>query len=109
VPDDEDIFKGSFRYLEQKMAGGTKAEQLVPRYPAPAVQQCSGGILRLERLKGDKGEVALHCGTSEDPFGLIYVGSAKELCDHIAELAAQEQRAHRSVMPRISAMDCSSK
>ncbi|MBK6552194.1 MAG: hypothetical protein IPG11_17585 [Flavobacteriales bacterium] len=45
--------------------------------------------MRLERRKGDKGEVALHCGTSEDPFGLIYVGSAKELCDHIEELATR--------------------
>jgi hypothetical protein len=87
---DEDIFKGSFRYLEQKMAGGANAEQLYREVLRLLFNNSSGGILRLERLKGDKGEVALYCGTSEEPFGLIYVGSAKELCDHIAELAAQD-------------------
>jgi hypothetical protein len=88
--DDEDIFKGSFRYLEQKLAAGTNADQLYRDMLRLMFNNASGGILRLERRKGDKGEVALHCGNSEDPFGLIYVGSAKELCDHIEDIAAQD-------------------
>jgi superfamily II DNA or RNA helicase len=87
--DDEDIFRGSFHYLEKKMAGGTKAAALYRDILRLLFNNASGGTLRLERLKGDKGEVALHCGTSEVPFGLIYVGSAKELCDHIEELATR--------------------
>ena len=45
--------------------------------------------MSLDRVKGESGEVALRVGTSETPFGLINVGDAKSLCDHIAEVAAQ--------------------
>ena len=34
--------------------------------------------------------MALRVGTSEIPFGLINVGDAKSLCDHVAEVAAQK-------------------
>ncbi len=43
------------------------------------------GQLVLERVKGKSGEIALKVGTSAIPFGLINVGAAKELCDHISE------------------------
>ena len=43
----------------------------------------------MERIKGESGEVALKCGAAETPFGLINVGDAKGLCDHIAEVAVQ--------------------
>jgi len=88
--DDEDIFKGSFRYLENKMASGMDAAALYGEILRLLFNNVAGGILRLERRKGDKGEVALHCGISEDPFGLIYVGNAKELCDHVARFAEQD-------------------
>lgn len=86
---DEDLFKGAFRYLEQKMAAGMQAAQVYREILRLLFNNADGGVLRLERRKGDKGEVALHCGVSEDSFGLIYVGSAKELCDHIELLARQ--------------------
>jgi hypothetical protein len=86
---DEDIFKGSFSYLQRKMLGGLGVGQLYSDVLRLLFNHAAGGTLRMERLKGDKGEVALYCGSSEEPFGLIYVGSAKELCDHIKELAAQ--------------------
>lgn len=82
----EDIFKGAFAYLERKMAGGTDAAALYTDVLRLLFNHTAGGTLRLERLKGDKGEVALYCGTSEEPFGLIYVGSAKELSDHVQQL-----------------------
>ena len=47
-------------------------------------------IAELERIKGESGEVALRVGTAEEPFGLINVGDAKALCDHVMEVAAQE-------------------
>lgn len=89
--DDEDIFRGAFHYLAQKMAGGLSASQLYKEILRLLFNNEGGGDLRLERRKGDKGEVALHCGVSEEPFGLIYVGNAKELCDHVEELAAQDK------------------
>ena len=40
----------------------------------------------LDRIKGESGEIALRVGTSETPFGLINVGDAKSLCDHVAQV-----------------------
>ena len=45
----------------------------------------------LDRIKGTSGEVALRVGTSEIPFGLINVGDAKGLCDHVVEVAAHDK------------------
>lgn len=50
----------------------------------------AGGILLLARIKGESGEVALRVGSAENPFGLINVGDAKRLCDHVAEVAIQK-------------------
>ena len=46
-------------------------------------------MLTLDRIKGESGEIALSVGTAETPFGLINVGDAKGLCDHIIEVASQ--------------------
>lgn len=43
----------------------------------------------LERIKGESGEIVLRVGTSEMPFGLINVGNAKSLCDHVSEVVNQ--------------------
>jgi hypothetical protein len=45
--------------------------------------------LILDRIKGESGEIALRAGTSETAFGLINVGDAKGLTDHIEGLAIQ--------------------
>ncbi len=44
----------------------------------------------LDRVKGESGEIALRVGTSETPFGLINVGDAKALADHIEGVAKQD-------------------
>src|SRR5690606_17575984 len=46
-----------------------------------------GGILKMDRIKGDSGEVALYLGEASEPFGLINVGDAKGLCDHVEAYA----------------------
>ena len=47
----------------------------------------SSSALSLNRLKGDSGEIILRLVGTEAPFGLINVGDAKGLCDHIEEIA----------------------
>jgi hypothetical protein len=53
-------------------------------------QNPAGGHLELNRLKGEAGEIALRAGAANEPFGLINVGDAKGLCDHIATFTQQE-------------------
>ena len=84
-----DIFAGAFTYLARAMNGGETVEALYRDILARLFNHAAGGHLSLDRIKGESGEVALRVGTSETPFGLINVGDAKSLCDHVAEVAAQ--------------------
>jgi hypothetical protein len=87
--DGNDIFAGAFTYLARVMNGGESASALYRDILARLFNHSAGGHLSLDRIKGESGEVALRVGTSETPFGLINVGDAKSLCDHVAEVAAQ--------------------
>jgi|TARA_A100001518_G_scaffold2731_1_gene2696 hypothetical protein len=87
--DGNDIFSGAFTYLARAMNGGETIEALYRDILARLFNHAAGGHLSLDRIKGESGEVALRVGTSETPFGLINVGDAKSLCDHVAEVAAQ--------------------
>ncbi len=87
--DGNDIFAGAFTYLARAMNDGETVEDLYRDILARLFNHASGGQLSLNRIKGESGEVALRVGTSEVPFGLINVGDAKSLCDHVAEVAAQ--------------------
>ena len=88
--DGNDIFDGAFTYLARAMNGGESIEDLHKDILARLFNHGAGGHLSLGRIKGESGEVALRVGTSETPFGLINVGDAKRLCDHVAEVAAIE-------------------
>jgi hypothetical protein len=87
--DGNDIFVGAFTYLARAMNGGETVEALYRDILSRLFNHAPGGHLSLDRIKGESGEVALRVGTSETPFGLINVGDAKGLCDHVAEVAAQ--------------------
>ncbi|MFO7646032.1 MAG: DEAD/DEAH box helicase family protein [Desulfosarcina sp.] len=87
--DGNDIFAGAFTYLARAMNGGETIEALYRDILARLFNHAAGGHLSLDRIKGESGEVALRVGTSETPFGLINVGDAKSLCDHVAEVSAQ--------------------
>lgn len=87
--DGNDIFAGTFTYLAQAMNSGETVEDLYRDILARLFNHAAGGHLSLNRIKGESGEVALRVGTSEIPFGLINVGDAKSLCDHVAEVASQ--------------------
>ena len=87
--DDYDIFTGAFSYLTQAVKKGESIEDLYRDLQHRLFNHAAGGHLSLNRVKGVSGEVALRVGTSETPFGLINVGDAKSLCDHVAEVLGQ--------------------
>ena len=87
--DGNDIFAGAFTYLARAMNAGENVENLYRDILSRLFNHAAGGHLALDRIKGESGEVALRVGTSETPFGLINVGDAKSLCDHLDEVAAQ--------------------
>ena len=81
--DDNDIFAGSFNYLARQMErSGQTPEQAYKDILQRVFHNAAGGRLALARIKGDSGEIALRCGTAEEPFGLINVGDAAGLCKH---------------------------
>lgn len=82
-----DIFDNAFNYLAKL---GKSPEQLFKDILKRLFNAENGGHLALERVKGDSGEIVLRVGTSETPFGLINVGDAKSLADHLEGLAKQE-------------------
>jgi len=86
--DNNDIFAGAFNYLAKVINAGARIDDIYHDILARLFNNAAGGNLCLSRIKGESGEVALHVGASETPFGLINVGDAKGLCDHVAEVAA---------------------
>lgn len=87
--DGGDIFAGAFIYLARIIHAGSSVDDLYRDILSRLFNNAAGGHLILDRIKGESGEVALRVGTSETPFGLINVGDAKGLCDHVAEIATQ--------------------
>lgn len=87
--DNNDIFAGAFTYLAKAMNAGETVELIYRDILERLFNNSAGGQLELARVKGDSGEIALRVGAAENPFGLINVGNAKGLCDHIEELASQ--------------------
>jgi superfamily II DNA or RNA helicase len=86
-----DIFAGAFSYLAGLLNNGETVDAMYRDINSRIFNNPAGGILVLERIKGESGEIALRVGTGEILFGLINVGDAKGLCDHIAEVAVQNK------------------
>lgn len=78
-----DVFGDAFGFLGDKLASGESAADIYADILERLFHNRAGGTLQLERLTGDSGEVILRVGTAEEPFGLISVGDAKSLCDHV--------------------------
>jgi superfamily II DNA or RNA helicase len=87
-----DIFAGSFAYLAKMMNEGISIEELYRDIMARLFNNPAGGHLELARIKGESGEIALKAGAAEEPFGLINVGDAKGLADHVLAVAEQEDK-----------------
>ena len=84
-----DIFDGSFTWLAKTINAGLSYDDLYKNILKRLFNTNTGGHLALDRVKGESGEIALRVGTSETPFGLINVGDAKALADHIEDVAKQ--------------------
>ncbi|WP_306253497.1 DEAD/DEAH box helicase [Parvularcula sp. IMCC14364] len=81
-----DIFVGGFAYLSTlKSSQGFTAQDFLKDIHQRVFQSSAGGQLAIARIKGDDNEVMLRVGQSETPFGLINVGDASGLSNHIAE------------------------
>lgn len=87
--DSNDIFADAFPYLNERLSNGETARSLYGDILTRVFNHAAGGHLSLLRVSGESGEIALRAGMAEQPFGLINVGDAKGLCDHVAALAAQ--------------------
>ena len=85
--DGNDIFANSFNYLLKTVNATNGTSEIYQDILRTLFNNPASGQLRLDRIKGDSGEVALYLGNSDTPFGLINVGDAKGLCDHVEEYA----------------------
>ncbi|MDY0222790.1 MAG: DEAD/DEAH box helicase family protein [Desulfobacterium sp.] len=85
-----DIFEGSFTWLAKTINAGLCYDDLYKNILKRLFNTNTGGHLALDRVKGESGEIALRVGTSETSFGLINVGDAKALADHIEDVAKQD-------------------
>lgn len=80
-----DIFGNCFPVLKTLLRDDPTADLMYRQILLEVFQASSNGILRITRIKGDSGEIHLRVGHAEQPFGLINVGDAKGLADHIGE------------------------
>lgn len=87
--DGNDFFQGAFPYLAGLMRGDVgQAAAFYDDILKRVFNGTSAGRLQVERVKGSAGEILLRAPLSDTrrPFGLINVGSPKELCDHLKSL-----------------------
>lgn len=87
--DGNDFFQGAFAYLAGLMRGdAAQAAAFYDDILRRVFHGTSAGRLQVERAKGSAGEILLRAPLSDVrcPFGLINVGSPRELCDHLKSL-----------------------
>jgi len=75
-----DIFAGSFPYLQELKLD---ANQLYADILLQVFRTHGGGTLVVDRITGDSGELLLKVGDNDTPFGLINVGDAPGLAEHL--------------------------
>ena len=81
-----DIFHGAFLFLHERMAAGQGMQALHTDILARLFNCPAGGLLQLQRLRGDSGELLLRAGDAQSHFGLINVGDALGLSRHVEAL-----------------------
>lgn len=89
--DGNDIFANCFPVLQGILGAGGTVDEIYGWILAEVFQARAGGVLRITRIKGDSGEIHLRVGHAEQPFGLINVGDAKGLADHIGQQIPAEK------------------
>lgn len=104
-----ELFAGAFTYLGQLgLSGETAFRDIV----ATLFNAHVPGALHVGRLKAGgeaEGEVALHIGEDNEPFGLINVGDPTGLCrlceDHPEDLAVSDSEFTESIFRRLDVLD----
>ncbi len=101
---DRELFSGAFTYLGQLGLSGEQAfrDILAVLFNAPV-----SSALHVRRLKaGGEGEVALHIGEDNEPFGLINVGDPSGLCklceEHPEDLAVTDSEFSDSLFRHVN-------
>ncbi len=104
-----ELFTGAFTYLGQL---GLSGEQTFRDILAVLFNAQVSGGLHVRRFKvggGAEGEVALHIGEDNEPFGLINVGDPSGLCklceEHREDLAVTNSEFSDSLFRRINSGD----
>jgi hypothetical protein len=106
-----ELFSSAFTYLGQL---GLSAETAFRDILATLFNAQVAGSLHVRRLKASteaEGEVALHIGDENEPFGLINVGDATGLCklceqkEHADYLAVSDSEFSESVFRRVNEAD----
>ena len=102
-----ELFAGAFTYLGQQ---GLSGEQTFKDILAVLFNAQVSGALHVRRIKsGGEGEVALHIGEDNEPFGLINVGDPSGLCklceEHPEDLAVTDSEFSDSLFRRVNSSD----
>lgn len=86
---------------------GLDAEQVYRATLATTFNAPSVGTLRVERLKGSAGELALRVGETNEPFGVVNVGDPAKLAKRCEEagLIVREREFADSVFHRVNEPD----
>ena len=86
---------------------GLDAEQVYRETLATTFNAPSGGTLRVERLKGSAGELALRVGETNEPFGVVNVGDPAKLAKRCEEagLIVREREFADSVFRSVNEPD----
>ena len=82
VQHDQLRLPGDFNPL---LDAGLDAEQVYRETLTTTFNAPSGGTLRVERLKGSAGELALRVGETNEPFGVVNVGDPAKLAKKCEE------------------------
>ncbi len=78
-----DIFSGAFGFLREQTIKGQSINDIHADILEILFNNRAGGALHMVRIKGDSGELVLKAGSTDKHFGLINVGDAKGLAEHI--------------------------
>ena len=104
-----ELFAGAFTYLGQL---GFSGEQTFQDILAVLFNAQVSGALHVQRLKAGgeaEGEIALHIGEDNEPFGLINVGDSSGLCklceEHPEDLAVTDSEFSDSLFRRVNSED----
>ncbi|MFH0937909.1 MAG: DEAD/DEAH box helicase family protein [Planctomycetota bacterium] len=104
-----ELFAGTFTYLGQKCLTGEQAFDDILRVMFNAEVSAALHVRQLKSGGEAEGEVALHIGEENPPFGVINVGDPSGLCnlceDHPDDLVVSDSEFAQSIFRKVNAVD----